>query len=134
MITIDEIKRLDADRTQGEWFVKDWVRREGNPKYTKDYTAIIFEEKDGVRVERGWASLTDDYNGFYNRVDEALFVAAPKIVAKCIELDEVNCELVDTLKRLERYFSVSPDHLTILPHERVMLERIQQSLTKAGVL
>ena len=124
MITIDEIKRLDANRTQGNW--KGCGKNGG-----------VFVMSDQVQHPNanGYHDLAYLCTSNGCGIKDANFIAAaPKITTKCIDLDEVNRELVCALTmlrdNLERSYRDGSGKLSNL----IYVQQANDALKKAGAL
>ena len=89
MITIDEIKQLDANRNDRTW---QWDGR----KVDEDDGYIYHPQ--GSYLGSTLITLGDTYEDDHHDLD--FIAAAPKIAAKCIELDAVNRELITKLQAI----------------------------------
>lgn len=96
MIDIETVKKLNAERTQGNWEVESYDGSYGehrcrlyaivNKKYPGKRTDIISKEKAVGKVP----------DAIYNT---EFIAAAPDIANKCIALDAINKELIAALQK-----------------------------------
>lgn len=118
-ITIEEIVRLDSERTQGLFI-----------KVDNEIFADTRTYKDGL-CEYGTLQLLETrYSMFEFEGDERLFLATPRIAAKAIALDKVNKELVEALKE------IMSNKFSVLSEESATCMKIIaiEVLTKTGAL
>ncbi len=117
--TIEEIVKLDSERTQGDFELEYnddlgeltlWMGEAINNHhcYNSEESILLY---DGAYEDDG----DDQPSDFYERcvANSAFIAAAPRIAAKCIELDAVNKELVAALKILNEIKSPEEIHVFI---------------------
>ena len=106
-ITVEEIKRLDAERSQGDWQLHKFTSR------GDDYYNVSFDNEWGKVA----GNLYDEC-GIISENNAAFIAAAPRIAAMCIEQEEELSLRNDSVTRL----SSELNHITEL-YEQVINER-----------
>ena len=87
-ITVEEVKRLDAERAQGDWKLHKFISR------GDDYYNVSFDNEWGMIA----GNLYDEF-GIINENNADFIAAAPRIAALCIEqADEI--EMLKSLLRI----------------------------------